>query len=111
MRKQKNNIPDYKAIYNDILHQKFPNKIEECLALLNKRNLSAIDILTINKKIFGTSNVENTKMSQKFRSYSEADILYILDYQKKHNINNKQLANHFKLSRNTIAKWKKIFLI
>lgn len=111
MKQHKNTIPDYKIIYKDILNQKFPNKIEECLPLLCKRDLSAIDILNINHKIFGNSHGEDKNISHKFRSYNKADILHILDYQKKHKLNNSQLSNHFKLSRNTITKWKKIFLV
>ena len=100
---------NYKQIFNDILDTKFPYKKDDCLHLLNKEELSAIDIIRINKKIFGQNN-ENEILNQKHRSYSKSDILKILDYQKKHKLNNSQLANHFKISRNTITKWKKLFL-
>ena len=102
--------PDYKSIYRDILNNKFPDKIKECLPLLDKENLSAIDILSLNRKIFGQSE-ESLKINQKHSSFHKSDILQILDYQKKHQLNNVQLAKHFKLSRNTITKWKKIFLV
>ncbi|WP_209390858.1 helix-turn-helix domain-containing protein [Chryseobacterium sp. RR2-3-20] len=101
---------NYKQIFNDILDTKFPYKKDDCLHLLNKEKLSAIDIITINKKIFGQNN-ENEILNQKHRSYSKSDILKILDYQKKHKFNNSQLALHFKLSRNSVAKWKKMFLL
>lgn len=55
-----------------------------------------------NEIIFG-KKTEN----QKFKSYKRSDILKILDYQKKHKLNNIQLAKHFKMSRNTITKYKK----
>lgn len=99
--------PDYHAIYTDILQKKFPHKVEENLYLLQKKSLSVIDILILNDRIFGKSNNEN----QKYRSYQKSDILKMLEYQKKNGLNDTQLANHFKLSRNTVAKWKKIFLV
>ena len=111
MKQHSNICPDYKAIYRDILHHKFPDKIKECLPLLDKKFLSTLDILTLNRRIFGNSNKESEQFNQKHRSYNKSDILQILDYQKKHQLNNSQLANHFKLSRNTIAKWKKMFLV
>ena len=43
--------------------------------------------------------------------HHKTTILEILQYQKNNNLNNNQLADHFKLSRNTITKWKKIYII
>lgn len=97
--------PNYKRIYTDILRNKYPEKEGECISLLRKKNLSSLEIIRLNEKIFGSDNNSN------LRSYHKSDIFQILDYQKEHNLNNSQLANHFKLSRNTITKWKKMFLI
>ncbi len=99
--------PDYKRIYSDILKEQHPEKRQDCERLLMKKQLSVIDILELNKKIFGRAE----EVSQKYRSYSKSDILQILDYQKSKNLNNSQLANHFKLSRNSVTKWKKIFIV
>ncbi len=104
-----NSAINYRQIFTDILDSRFPEKKQNCLPLLQKQNLSVIDILNIHKKIFGISR-ENETSNQKHRSYHKSDILRILDYQKKHNCNNSRLANHFKLSRNTVTKWKKMFL-
>jgi len=102
--------PNYKRIYSDIIRKKFPERIEEFQSILSKRNLSFLDIIQLNEKIF--QNKKTTyKDNQKHRSYSKSDILQILDYQKKHKLNNIQLANHFRLSRNTVTKWKKMFLV
>ncbi len=98
--------PNYKRIYSDILNKRYPEKKEVCNPIIEKANLSAFDVIMLNEKIFGT----NTSYNQKLRSYSKSDIIRFLDYQKKHNLNNSQLANHFKLSRNTVAKLKKMFL-
>jgi len=100
---------NYQQIFKDIIDSKFPDKKEKYLPLLKKEKLSALDILKINKRIFG-ENEQNETTNQKHRSYSKSDILKILDYQKKHKLNNSQLANHFRLSRNTITKWKKLFI-
>ncbi len=100
--------PDYRRIYTDIINKKSPDKRIECENLLSKEELSVLDILELNRRIFGDKNKDIKMTNQKFRSYRESDILQILDYQRKNNLNNIQLANHFKTSRNTIAKWKKI---
>ena len=77
---QKSDI-NYKQIYSDILDKKFPEKSLECYSILNKRNLSAIDIIELNKRIF-KDNKETEHINQKYRSYNKSDILKILDYQK-----------------------------
>lgn len=105
-----NNDPNYQQIYSDILLSKFPNKKEKCKTLLSKNNLSALDIIELNNLIFEHSD-RQTVANQKLKSYRKSDILRILDYQKKHKLNNSKLAKHFSLSRNTVAKWKKIFLV
>lgn len=96
--------PDYKRIYSDILSKKYPEKKDECTSLFEKQNFSGLDVIWLNEKIFGSD-------SPRHRSYSKSDILIILDYQQKHKLNNSQLAIHFSLSRNTVAKWKKMFLV
>lgn len=106
----RNNAPDYKQIYTDIISKKYPQKKEECQRILEKQNISTIDILELNRKIFGTKK-ETEKSNQRHRSYSKSDILQILDYQKKNNLNNSQLANHFRISRNSVTKWKRMFVV
>lgn len=98
--------PDFKQIYTDIISRKYPHKYGLCEYLLSKNELLTLDILELNTIIFGTSE----KRSSQYRSYKRHDILKILDYQKENKLNNTQLALHFKLSRNTVSKWRKIFL-
>lgn len=83
--------------------------MKECLPILRKNELSALDIIRMNQIIF-PMNRDVEEFNQKHRSYSENDILQILEYQKQHCINNSQLAQHFKLSRNTVTKWKQLYL-
>lgn len=103
--------PDYKRIFFDVITMKYPGKEKECSTLLSKKNLSVRDIVELNEMIFGPSDKQSALDNQRHRSYSRSDILQMLDYQKKHKLNNSQLAKHFKLSRNTVAKWKKMFLV
>ncbi|EJL68543.1 hypothetical protein [Chryseobacterium populi] len=103
--------PDYKKIYEDILKLKHPDKIKDCKSLLSKSKLSAKDVVRINDIIFSKSDKMTLFLNQRHRSYDKSAILEILDYQKKYKLNNSQLANHFRLSRNSITKWKKIFLV
>ncbi|HJY14210.1 MAG TPA: hypothetical protein VJ304_15555 [Flavobacterium sp.] len=103
--------PDYRRIYSDIIKKKFPQLIEEYSPLLDKKNLSVLDVLEINRKLFGIPRLETARFDQRHRSYSKSDIFEILDYQTKYKLNNSQLAVHFKLSRNTVAKWKKLFMV
>ncbi|MGG5210518.1 helix-turn-helix domain-containing protein [Chryseobacterium sp. MIQD13] len=104
-------VPDYKRIYSDIITKEFPDKRNCCLQLLQKEILSAIDIIRLNEEIFGIPDKETFIANQRHRSYRETDILQILDYQQRNQLTNTQLASHFKLSRNTVAKWRKKFRI
>lgn len=106
---QELNRPDYKRIYQDMIMKKFPEKADLFSVILKKESLSFFDILTINKLISGTQEKEIHAFDQMLKSYDKGTIKKILEYQKKNNLNNSQLAIHFKLSRNTITKWKKIF--
>lgn len=101
-------LPDYKTIYTDIIRKKCPERIEEFIMFLSKPSLSGLDVIKLNNKIFGTADRESQRINQKHRSYSKSDILKILSYQKKNHLNNTQLSIHFKLSRNTVAKWRKM---
>ncbi|MCU7618853.1 hypothetical protein NZ698_16860 [Chryseobacterium sp. PBS4-4] len=66
----------------------------------------ANDIFEVERALFGNSNfVDN----QKLKSYDETTIKIVLNHQKENNLTNIELSNHYKISRNTIAKWKKIY--
>ncbi|MFP8892153.1 hypothetical protein SAMN06265171_101661 [Chryseobacterium rhizoplanae] len=104
----KKTTPNYKQIYTDIIKTKFPEKKEKCISLLNKADLSQIDIIELNNIIFEKKDKEIEKFNQRLRSYDLVSIQKILDYQKKYKYSNSQLAYHFGLSRNTVTKWKKM---
>lgn len=104
------NIPDYKRIYTDLVNEKYPEKKEDFKIILSKKNFSVLDVIQCNSILDDREDKNTFNFNQKHRSFDQQSILEILDYQKKHNWNNSQLAQHFKLSRNTIAKWKKKFM-
>lgn len=103
--------PNYKLIYQDIIAKKYPDKKAKCDNILNKNELSVLDVIRLNNIIFDNISNEHSTSNQRLRSYDKITILQILDYQKKHRLNNTEIAMKFNLSRNTISKWKKIFLI
>ncbi|PWN58389.1 transposase [Chryseobacterium viscerum] len=103
--------PDYKLIYSDILQSKYPEKISSCEAMIQKEYLSTLEVIKLNILIFGNSDKQLAKKNQRHRAYDRSDILHILKYQKENRLNNKELALHFRLSRNTVTKWKKLFMV
>ncbi len=105
MNTTKENKPDYKRIYRDLVHRNHHEMIKDISKILEKENFNALDIMNINEAIFGKT--KGKRLNTKLRSYDKSAIMKILDYQKKNHLNNSQLAMHFGLSRNTVAKWKK----
>ncbi len=89
---------------------KYPEKAPFCKSILRKKEIGIMDVIRLGKIISGYTSENNSRFNQKLKSYDKKTILEILDYQKKHRLNNSQLARHFKLSRNSITRWKKIFL-
>lgn len=103
------NTPNYRLIYKDLIEQKYPHKKAICAVILEKEQLTFLDVIELKELIFETVSKKTLEMNQKYRSYDKATIIEILNYQKKNGLNNTQLANHFKLSRNTVAKWERLF--
>ncbi|MFP3599489.1 helix-turn-helix domain-containing protein [Chryseobacterium sp. SIMBA_029] len=106
-----NRKPDYHKIYSDIIQLRHPEKEMYCQNILSKKNISDLDVIKLNDIIFPKQNKKSDIFNQQHRAYNELAILQMLRYQKKNNLNNTQLAVYFKLSRNTVVKWKKIYKI
>lgn len=105
------NNPNYKKIYTDIIKYKYPLKAKTCESILKKESLIGMDVITLNNLIFGSQSSQATnQFNQRHRSYDKQSVQQILDYQNKHQLNNTQVAQKYKLSRNTVAKWKKLDL-
>ena len=109
MAKQESMIPNYKNIYLDIITKKFPSKKDTYKKILSKNTLTDYDVIVLNNELFSTA--ENQTENQKLKSYTKETILKILDYQKDKKLNITELARHFSISRNTIAKWRKIYIV
>ncbi|WP_153394639.1 helix-turn-helix domain-containing protein [Chryseobacterium vaccae] len=99
--------PDYKKIYTDLISEKFPLKLNECQDFFNKKTLNSLDIIQLNNVLFPNNKFND----QKHKSYDKQSIFEMLKYQREEKLNNSQLALHFKLSRNTVAAWKKKYKI
>ncbi|KQM55241.1 hypothetical protein [Chryseobacterium sp. Leaf201] len=102
--------PDYQKIYHDMIRLKYPEKAVLCNRILQKSQLGFLDLIHLNTIISGNADKDIITDNQKLKSYNKQAVLQILDYQKKHKLNNAQLGRHFNLSRNTVAKWKKFFI-
>lgn len=109
MRVENNNKPDYIRIFEDIVMKRCPERLSEFNYYFRKKNLNIIEIVELNKKIFGLEDKKAMLFNQKHKSYDYETIVHILTYQQKQKLNNSQLANHFNLSRNTVTKWRKLY--
>ncbi|MFV0190169.1 helix-turn-helix domain-containing protein [Empedobacter falsenii] len=96
--------PNYQKIYQDIIKRNFPEKIEQTKKLL-KKNMNVLDIMKVSEILNANKTVEN----QKHKSYDLNSVLEILKFQQKNNYTNTYTADKFKISRNTVAKWRKIY--
>ncbi|MFP3834625.1 helix-turn-helix domain-containing protein [Chryseobacterium sp. SIMBA_028] len=94
--------PNYVKIFSDIISKKFPKKISSCTYFLEKEKLSSLDVITLNHILFHDGEASN-----EHKSYDDESIAKILEYQRKNKMTNTAIASVFKLSRNTLAAWKK----
>lgn len=97
-----NKRPDYVKIFSDIISKKFPPKFSACQYLLEKEKLSSLDVVALTRILFPDCEINN-----KHKSYDDESIAQILEYQRKTKMTNQETASVFKLSRNTLAAWKK----
>lgn len=67
-------------------------------------------MIEINTILFAKHHKQTEIASdQRHRAYDKESVRQILRYQQENGLNNKQLANKFRLSRNTVAKWRRLF--
>ena len=92
-----------------MIAKKFPEKTELFSSVLEKEHLSLFDVLELSSLVSGIQKKETVAFNQMHKSYNRETIKEILKYQRENNLNNNQTAIHFKLSRNTLTKWKKAF--
>lgn len=105
-----NKRPRYRKLYTDMIRDKYPEKMSVCNTLLQKENWTALDVIHISQLLFGEDkDRKGIASDQKHRSYDLKSIREILDCQVENKLNNKQIANKYRLSRNSVSKWKKLF--
>ncbi|MBL1221919.1 helix-turn-helix domain-containing protein [Chryseobacterium sp. L7] len=105
-------MADYRLIYTDIIAELFPEKADDPKIKNRLDNLNTtVDILKMNVLVFGQPEYAVEFKNQRLRSYDEGSVREILSYQNKNKLTNTETANHFKISRNTIAKWKAVFKV
>jgi hypothetical protein len=104
------NRPFYSKLYQDMIREKYPEKEACCRNYLKKKRWTALDVIEVNTLLFGSrQKQEEIASNQKHRAYDRESIVHILRYQQQNKLNNNQLAGKFRLSRNTISKWRKLF--
>lgn len=101
--------PNYSRIYRDLIEKKFPEKLQEYKVMLSKDNLTYFEIVRLNELLFGKRNKEQEFQEQRYKAYDKQTILKIIKYQSQNKLNDQEIATRFKLSRNTIRGWKKVF--
>jgi len=99
--------PNYIKIYSDLIRYKYPEKIDLLQFFKDKQELTAIDVLTINRLLFGDINSQDED-NPLHKAYDIKTINFILDYQKENILTNVAVSKLFQVSRNTIAKWKNL---
>lgn len=116
-KKTKNNskqlkVIGYKNIYTDLIYESNylnPKNIEAVKDQISKIN-SFSDVLRLNEVIRGkNTTVNSVKLNQQLKSYDKDLIFKILKEQQNSGLSNQDIALKYKMSRNTIAKWKNVF--
>lgn len=105
----KRTSPDYKRIYHEIIEKDCPEKNKDINAIFDKKIIKSYDIIELDMLINGTGSKKEQTFNQQHRAYDEDTIKYILDYQSKYALTNIKTSEIFRVSRNTISKWKKLF--
>lgn len=104
------NRPYYHKLYADMIRDKYPENEQICSHYLKKENWTALDVIRVNELLFPSEKrKKHIETRNRHRAYDVESIKKILCYQHMNKLNNNQLASHFVISRNTIAKWKKMF--
>lgn len=100
--------PDFCRIFQEITQK---NERSEMLIehIENIKEWNSLTVIKMNEKVFAEPGRENLKCNQKHKAYDKYSIKEILNYQEKNNLNNSEMMRLFKISRNTIARWKKMF--
>ncbi len=91
-----------------MITDKYPEKAYRCEHFLKKKELTTLDIISLNIIL---CTRDSQQVNQKLKSYDRSAIFEILSYQKQHALTNMATARYFKISRTTLQKWKRIFIV
>ncbi|WP_294246180.1 helix-turn-helix domain-containing protein [uncultured Chryseobacterium sp.] len=86
-----------------------PEKLEDPKIQRLLKNLKTTeDVLKLNELVFKSSK-ESLRNNQKLKTYDKKTMLKLLQYQQKHGLSTNYMSKKYRISRTTIAKWKKTF--
>jgi len=102
-------MPNYTTIYRDLITDKFPDKLNasEIKKFFSRSEHTNLEVIQINNFIYNYRS--NISENQKLKAYDKESIFKILKYQKANSLSNTYISIQYKLSRNTVAQWKKWF--
>ncbi len=101
--------PNYSKIYKDMITEHDPEKLEDPKIQRLLKNLKTTeDVLKLNDLVFKSSK-ESLRNNQKLKTYDKKTMLKLLQYQQKHGLSTNYMSKKYRISRTTIAKWKKTF--
>ena len=108
---------DYKRLYldyidaNDTLSNPVKKDLKSIIEGQQNDDLSYRVLMQINTVIRENVNTvrENMVGYKQYNAYDKEFIRYVLSYQKRNNLTNKDISLKFRMSRNTVAKWKRLF--
>lgn len=104
------NRPFYHKLYADMIRDKYPHKESLCSHFLQKEHWTALDVIQVNELLFGVEKKQaDVRKDMMHRAYDVASIKQILHYQQKNQLTNNDIAAKFGLSRNTLARWRRLF--
>jgi len=95
--------PNYYRIFEDLIRDKFPDKARDLITAM-PTTINSLDVIELNERIFKKAN---KAYNQRLKSYDANSVKTMLEYQQEYGLNNSEMADLFRLSRNTITKWKR----
>lgn len=103
----------YKNIYTDLIYEsKYIDTVSQTFLQSQINQIKTFrDVLRINQELRKGKqlNQDDLKINQQLKSYDKNMILNILEEQKKFGLTNLDISKKYKMSRNTIAKWRRVF--
>jgi|SRR5690606_7439334 len=101
--------PDYQKIYKEITERFHPDKMDKVKTYIQKEEWTSFDVITVSNILINKKKIHGQRIDRQHKAYDEHTIKAILKHQKEYGMNNSEAARFFKISRNTIISWKKIY--